>query len=50
MGFGCIIIAYACVRMTILRKTNPIAWNPEISGLQMYPTIRSFDRSKSINQ
>ncbi|KAJ2955278.1 hypothetical protein NQZ79_g8695 [Umbelopsis isabellina] len=50
MGFGCLIIAYACVRMSILRKTNPVAWNPEISGLQMYPTIRSFDRSKSINQ
>lgn len=50
MGFGCIIIAYACLRMSILRKTNPVAWNPEISGLQMYPTIRSFDRSKSINQ
>ena len=42
MGFGCILIAYATIRMIIIRKARPIKWNPEITGLQMFPTIRTF--------
>jgi sodium/potassium-transporting ATPase subunit alpha len=42
IGFGCVIIAYATVRMIIQRKTKPVQWNPEIAGLQMFPTIRTW--------
>jgi sodium/potassium-transporting ATPase subunit alpha len=42
MAFGFLIIGYATLRMIIRRKTKPIKWNPEIHGLQMYPTIRTF--------
>ncbi|KAK3936342.1 hypothetical protein QBC46DRAFT_31715 [Diplogelasinospora grovesii] len=42
MGFGCVIIAYATLRMLIGRRTKPVKWNPEIAGLQMFPTIRTF--------
>jgi sodium/potassium-transporting ATPase subunit alpha len=42
MGFGCVVIAYASLRMIIARKAKPIQWNPEIHGLQMFPTIRTF--------
>jgi sodium/potassium-transporting ATPase subunit alpha len=42
MAFGFSIIGYATLRMIIRRKTKPIKWNPEINGLQMYPTIRTF--------
>ena len=42
MAFGCIIIAYAAGRMVIGRRTKPVKWNPEIQGLQMFPTIRTF--------
>jgi sodium/potassium-transporting ATPase subunit alpha len=41
MAFGFVLIGYASLRMIILRKTKPIKWNPEIAGLQMYPTIRT---------
>ncbi|OZJ07018.1 hypothetical protein BZG36_00013 [Bifiguratus adelaidae] len=40
-GFGFVIIAYASLRMLIRRRAKPINWNPEIQGLQMYPTIRT---------
>jgi sodium/potassium-transporting ATPase subunit alpha len=42
MAFGCLLIGYASLRMIIRRKTKPIKWNPEIQGLQMFPTIRTF--------
>jgi sodium/potassium-transporting ATPase subunit alpha len=42
MAFGCAIIGYASARMLVRRKTRPVKWNPEINGLQMYPTIRTF--------
>lgn len=42
IGFGVFILAYASVRMIVRRLTKPIRWNPEVSGLQMYPTIRTF--------
>ncbi|KAK4160859.1 putative type IIC NA+/K+/H+-transporting ATPase [Cladorrhinum sp. PSN259] len=49
MAFGFVIILYACLRMAITRRTNPTKWNPEIQGLQMFPTIRTF-RSMSGRQ
>jgi len=42
MAFGFVIIGYASLRLIVRRKTKPIVWNPEINGLQMYPTIRTF--------
>ncbi|KAH8657690.1 hypothetical protein BX600DRAFT_468011 [Xylariales sp. PMI_506] len=42
MAFGCVLIAYATARRLIGLKTRPVKWNPEIDGLQMYPTIRTF--------
>ncbi len=42
MAFGCILILYAAVRMLIARKAKPVKWNPEIQGLQMFPTIRTW--------
>ncbi|RKP34367.1 hypothetical protein BJ085DRAFT_21450 [Dimargaris cristalligena] len=41
MAFGFVIIIYACLRMLVLRYIRPIKWSPEISGLQMYPTVWS---------
>jgi sodium/potassium-transporting ATPase subunit alpha len=41
MAFGCLLIGYAALRMIIRRKVKPVEWNPEIPGLQMYPTIRT---------
>jgi sodium/potassium-transporting ATPase subunit alpha len=42
MAFGFVLIGYASLRMVIRRKTKPVKWNPEIQGLQMYPTIRTL--------
>ncbi|KAH0558645.1 hypothetical protein GP486_004705 [Trichoglossum hirsutum] len=42
MAFGFVLIGYATLRMIIRRKTRPVKWNPEIQGLQMYPTIRTL--------
>ncbi|KAH8897781.1 P-type cation exchange, alpha subunit of ATPase [Thozetella sp. PMI_491] len=42
MAFGCVLIVYAALRMVIGRRAKPIRWNPEIQGLQMFPTIRTF--------
>ncbi|KAF2093002.1 P-type cation exchange, alpha subunit of ATPase [Rhizodiscina lignyota] len=50
MAFGCVIIIYATFRILIGRRTRPIKWNPEIQGLQMYPTIfttRSMSSGRS---
>jgi len=47
MAFGFVLIAYAALRMIIRRRTKPIKWNPDIQGLQMYPTIRTV-RTTSI--
>jgi len=41
MAFGCLLIGYATIRMIVRRKTRPVKWNPDILGLQMYPTIRT---------
>ena len=42
MAFGFVLIGYASLRMIVRRKTRPVKWNPEIQGLQMYPTIRTL--------
>jgi sodium/potassium-transporting ATPase subunit alpha len=42
MAFGCVLISYATLRMVIKHRMKPVKWNPEISGLQMFPTIRTF--------
>jgi len=42
MAFGLAVIAYASARMLIGRRAKPIKWNPEVQGLQMFPTIRTF--------
>lgn len=47
MAFGFVLIAYASVRMIIRRRARPIEWNPEVPGLQMYPTIRTFGTMSS---
>jgi sodium/potassium-transporting ATPase subunit alpha len=50
-AFGFFLIGYAALRMIVRRKTKPVKWNPEISGLQMYPTIRTLrTMSMSSNQ
>lgn len=41
MVFGCFLIAYASLRMIVRRKLKPTKWNPEVAGLQMYPTMRT---------
>jgi sodium/potassium-transporting ATPase subunit alpha len=41
MAFGFVLIGYAALRMIVRRKTKPVKWNPDIQGLQMYPTIRT---------
>ncbi|RKP13278.1 hypothetical protein BJ684DRAFT_10301 [Piptocephalis cylindrospora] len=47
-GFGCVIILYAALRMVIRRWATPISWNPEVTGLQMHPTMRSTGSSKKL--
>ena len=37
-AFGFVVIGYATLRTMFLRVFKPLQWNPEISGLQMYPT------------
>ncbi|KAF9939853.1 hypothetical protein BGZ75_003130 [Mortierella antarctica] len=53
MAFGVFIIFYATIRQLILRKLRPTAYNDEIIGLNMVPTMktmfsRTFSRTKSI--
>ncbi|OMJ08462.1 Sodium/potassium-transporting ATPase subunit alpha-2 [Smittium culicis] len=45
-GFGIIVLIYASLRILVLRKYRPMKMNPEIAGLQMYPTIWSTRGSK----
>jgi sodium/potassium-transporting ATPase subunit alpha len=42
MAFGFVIIGYAALRLVVRRRTKPTKWNPDINGLQMYPTIRTY--------
>jgi sodium/potassium-transporting ATPase subunit alpha len=41
LAFGCVLISYATVRMIVMRRARPVKWNPEVSGLQMFPTVRT---------
>jgi sodium/potassium-transporting ATPase subunit alpha len=41
MAFGFVIIGYASLRLIVRRKTKPTVWNPDIIGLQMFPTMRT---------
>lgn len=51
LAFGFFIIGYASLRMIVRRKTKPTQWNPEIGGLQMYPTMFSaLSKTKSEGQ
>jgi len=47
MAFGCLLIGYATLRMIIKRRAKPIKWNPDILGLQMYPTIHTVRTTSS---
>lgn len=38
MGAGAFLIIYVAIRRLILRQLNPTRYNPDIKGLQMYPT------------
>ena len=38
IAFGIILLAYATLRIWILRKSRPIKYNKEVIGLQMFPT------------
>ncbi|KAK3385719.1 E1-E2 ATPase-domain-containing protein [Podospora didyma] len=49
IAFGLVIILYATLRMIISRRANPIKWNPEILGLQMFPTIRTIRSMRSMS-
>jgi sodium/potassium-transporting ATPase subunit alpha len=51
MAFGFFLIGYSSLRMLVMRRLKPVKWNPEITGLQMYPTIwtaRTMSTSRSI--
>jgi len=51
LAFGFFILGYASLRMLIRRKTTPIKWNPDVDGLQMYPTLHSVaSRRNSVIQ
>ncbi|KAG0166327.1 hypothetical protein DFQ28_001546 [Apophysomyces sp. BC1034] len=41
LGFGFVMIFYACMRILVLRHLRPLTWTPEIQGLRMHPTIRT---------
>jgi sodium/potassium-transporting ATPase subunit alpha len=38
LGTGVFILFYASMRTLLIRKLRPQFFNPEISGLQMWPT------------
>ncbi|TLD18358.1 P-type cation exchange alpha subunit of ATPase [Venturia nashicola] len=41
MAFGFLLLGYACLRMVVRRRLKPTRWNPEVVGLQMFPTMRT---------
>lgn len=49
MAFGCVLIGYAIVRMMVKNALKPTKWNPEVAGLQMYPT-KMTTRSMSLSR
>ncbi|KAG0303871.1 hypothetical protein BGZ98_006184 [Dissophora globulifera] len=51
MAFGVFILFYVSVRQIIQRKLRPTAFNDEIIGLDMVPTIKTiFSRTRSIQR
>ncbi|TPX31362.1 hypothetical protein SmJEL517_g05314 [Synchytrium microbalum] len=44
MAFGAFLIFYNAARLLLKQWLTPVKWNPEISGLQMYPTRWSTGR------
>ncbi|KAJ3091009.1 hypothetical protein HK102_001963 [Quaeritorhiza haematococci] len=46
MSFGMFILFYATMRRLVLRRINPGKWNPEISGLNMAPSVWSLGPGK----
>ncbi|RKP07220.1 hypothetical protein THASP1DRAFT_17398 [Thamnocephalis sphaerospora] len=47
VAFGIFVIFYATMRTLFLRRSKPIRWNPEITGLQMHPTAYSVGSTKA---
>jgi sodium/potassium-transporting ATPase subunit alpha len=43
---GCFLFFYSVIRSLILRALNPIKYNKDIEGLQMFPTRWSSIRAK----
>ncbi|KAI8868535.1 P-type cation exchange, alpha subunit of ATPase [Ramicandelaber brevisporus] len=49
IAFGFYLVVYASIRLIVLRKRSPTKWNPDIAGLQMFPTIWSVQsRTKNL--
>ncbi|PVU94785.1 hypothetical protein BB561_002247 [Smittium simulii] len=46
IGFGFLVLFYSAGRILFLRKFRPVQVNPDITGLQMYPTVWSTRGSK----
>jgi sodium/potassium-transporting ATPase subunit alpha len=44
IAFGVILIGYNSLRQLVKQFLQPVQWNPEIAGLQMYPTHWSTRR------
>lgn len=38
LGTGVFILFYGTIRMLVIRRLRPLMFNPEINGLQMWPT------------
>ncbi|CAI2191862.1 11376_t:CDS:2 [Funneliformis geosporum] len=45
IGFGVLILVYACIRVLVLRKWHPKRLNAEVLGLDLSPTIYSLEKS-----
>jgi sodium/potassium-transporting ATPase subunit alpha len=47
VGFALLVVLYATIRILVLRRFKPQSRAAEITGLQMFPTIRSLGSFKS---
>ncbi|KAG5460403.1 MAG: hypothetical protein BJ554DRAFT_7554 [Olpidium bornovanus] len=47
LGYCVVQILYVTLRVLVLRKVAPEKYNPDIEGLQMYPTVRSARSGRS---
>ncbi|KAF9582287.1 hypothetical protein BGW38_000404 [Lunasporangiospora selenospora] len=51
IAFGVFIIFYATIRQLVLRRLRPTAFNDDILGLNMVPTIKTiFSRTRSLQR